>query len=134
MRISLLSSQNTSSNNAISIILALWCLILLLAPDGAMALRKQASSKVYATMTDTQFGGCMALIDMPDELFCPTNSAGQGWVTFGCTGEFGSINTANEAFRQAQLAMVGKDKLSVVVDDERTIANQCYAYRTIYSP
>ena len=127
-------SSTSTSNNIASIILALSCLFLLLAPCIAHGTAKQVTSKIYATMTDERFGGCMALIDMPFELACPTNRSSQGWVTFGCTGQFGSINTANEAFRQAQLAMVGKDKLTVVVDDEQSQAGQCYAYRTIYSP
>ena len=118
----------------VSIITALFALILLLAPNGAIATTQQVRTNIYATMTDERFGGCMAQINMPYTLDCPATNEGKGWVTFGCTGELGSIYTAKDAFKQAQLAMIGDQELTLVVTDSKKLGNQCYASRTIYTP
>ena len=125
---------NTLLDEHVSIITALFALILLLAPNGAIATTQQVRSDIYATMTDDRFGGCMAQIDMPYTLDCPATAEGRGWVTFGCTGELGSIYTAKDAFKQAQLSMIANQQLTLVVTDSKKLGDQCYASRTIYSP
>ena len=124
---------NISHDECVSIITALFALILLLAPNGAIATTQQVRSDIYATMTDERFGGCMAQIKVPYQLNCPTDVNGRSWVTFGCTGQFGDTWTAREAFKQSQLAMLDDKPLTLVVTDTKKLGNQCYASRTIYS-
>lgn len=114
-----------------SIALALACLFLLLAPSVALGAKRQISTPIHATMTDETYGGCAAYVTMPTSLDCNTQDNGRAWVTFGCTGQFGSISTANKAFEQAQVAMFEGGKLTMVIDDQKKQANVCFAYRTI---
>ena len=114
-----------------SITLALACLFLLLAPSVALGAKRQVSSPIYATMTDELYGGCAVYIEIPTNLNCPVQSNGRGWVTFGCTGQFGSIGTASKAFEQAQVAMLEGSNLIMVIDDQQKQAGTCFAYRTI---
>ena len=114
-----------------SIALAIACLFLLLAPSVALGAKRQVSSPIFATMTDEKYGGCAAYIKMPTYLNCPAQDNERGWVTFGCTGQFGSIGTAAKAFEQAQVAMLDGSNLIMVIDDQRKQAGTCYAYRTI---
>jgi hypothetical protein len=125
---------NISQDEQVSIITALFALILLLAPGGAIATTQQVRTNIYATMTDERFGGCMAQIKVPYQLNCPTDVNGRSWVTFGCTGQLGDSWTAREAFKQAQLALLDDKQLTLVVTDTKKLGNQCYASRTIYTP
>ena len=123
---------NISLDEHVSIITALFALILLLAPDGAYGLSKQVRSPVYGILTGNGYNGCMVKIgQMPYNtgLDCPNEST--NWVTLDCEGEWMHTLDAANNFKTAQLALALDQRITVTIDDRFKAGKYCLAKQII---
>ncbi len=104
---------------------------LLLAP--ALATADVARLEAYVTRTQIsdagRWGGCMAMLDREvaeTGLDCPLR-----WVSFSCTGDFTSQNTAYRMMETAQIAQLSNQFVSLYVDDSKKHNGICYANRIV---
>jgi hypothetical protein len=91
------------------------------------------TTNITRTLSDEQYyGGCMAEVDTnlgSAGLACSSN-----WVSFSCTGDFTTSDTAHRAFDMAQIALVSGARTRVYVDDSRKHNGACFAYRLFLYP
>lgn len=74
-----------------------------------------------------RWGECMALLDRAinqSGIDCP----GQ-WVSFSCSGDFNTKDSAYKMFDTAQMAMALDLPVLVIADDQRKHSGWCYANR-----
>ncbi len=91
-----------------------------------------AKDKVTAYVTqvttdDKNYGQCMAKLSVPiadSGLDCPKSN-----VSFSCSGDFNSKDTAYHKFEIAQISLALDKKVIVYVDDTKKHNGYCYAYR-----
>lgn len=106
-------------------------LVLLVGISGSNALAETSSYKAKVVQTQTHsrnFGGCMAKLQPGPETLGGV-SCKAGWVTFSCTGDFGTKSSGQNSLSQAQLAMIRDKPVFVVVDDGFKHNGYCYAPR-----
>jgi hypothetical protein len=107
---------------------AVGCVLVLLLPMLATASTGWVVGTVNRTLSDSlNFGGCMAQLSVPPVsagLDCKGN-----WVTFSCTGELGPRDAANRSFETAQIALVSRANVAVLVNDAKKHNGYCFATR-----
>lgn len=86
-------------------------------------------AKVLQVQTHSRnFGGCMAKLQ-PGPQTVAGVSCKAGWVSFSCSGDYGTKSEGKYAFDVAQLAMIRNKNVFVVVDDGYKHNGYCYAPR-----
>lgn len=108
--------------------------LLVLLPSISHSTTSQIRSKVYGTLTGTDYNQCMVQVDQfpaDSGLSCPDNSD-RVWLTFDCKGQWLPKSVADSNFKQAQVAMLAGSKLSILVDDARKSQGWCLATRVIH--
>lgn len=135
MKRSVMSSTSTS-NDTLSITLALSCLFIILftglfAPPAASTLREYRTD-VLRVLSGEAYGSCMIFVNaMHNSLDCPKGGQQGWWVSLDCDGKYGSTINARESLDQATLSMLMERKLSVRIDDREKIDGYCVAQQTI---
>lgn len=74
--------------------------------------------------SDTNLGGCMAMLSVPVGTGCSGN-----WVTFSCSGDFADKDRAYRMLDMAQMAYSLNKRISVYVDNARRHNGFCFASR-----
>ena len=86
----------------------------------------RVDGRVQASLVDdTNFGGCMVLLDTQ----ATGNNCTTSWVSFSCTGDFNSPATGFKKYDTAVLGQFTGNRIAVFVDDARKHNGHCYAIR-----
>ena len=100
-----------------------------LACGNTLADTKSYKANVLQIQTHSRnFGGCMAKLQPGPETLSGI-SCKAGWVSFSCSGDFGTKSEGQNAFDAATLAMIRSKPVFVVVDDGYKHNGYCYSPR-----
>jgi hypothetical protein len=106
--------------------------LLLLLPTTAHSATKAVRSPVYGILTGDNYSGCMVQIgEIPTDsgLDCPIKS--RTWVTLDCHGRRMEQSAAANNLRQAQIAILTKDQITITIDDSYKASGWCLGKQII---
>jgi hypothetical protein len=101
-------------------------------PSGANGAASTVRSEVYGVLTGDNYGGCMVQIGrIPVDagLDCPDKA--RTWVTLDCDGSFGTTGDASNNLRMAQVALLAKTPISILIDDSYQVGGWCVGRQII---
>lgn len=104
----------------------------MIAPVGAHAATKAVRSPVYGILTGDNYSGCMVQIGrIPTDsgLNCPDKD--RTWVTLDCAGNRMARSEADRNLRQAQMAILSKDPITITIDDSFKASGWCLGKQVI---
>lgn len=78
-------------------------------------------------MSETDYGGCMVLIDQNVQDVLPACRA--NWVSLSCDGSYLSSNVSKRLLESVQIAYALNQRAIVYVDDSRRVNGYCLGYR-----
>lgn len=83
-------------------------------------------ARVVRTLVDSEFyGGCMMQVDVA----LPLPNCRNYWLSFSCTGDFNPPEVGYRKLDAAQLALVTKTPVSVIMEDNKLHNGFCFARR-----
>ena len=115
-----------------SAIIATLGALLLLLPTTAHSATKAVRSPVYGILTGDNYSGCMVQIgEIPADagLDCPIKS--RTWLTLDCHGNRMEQSEAANNLRQAQIAILTKDQITITIDDSYKASGWCLGKQII---
>lgn len=135
-----MSAKHSRSNRArlkaaeiASLAIAFAALVaLLIHSSDAHGAQKAIRSSVYGILTGSSYAGCMVQIGtIPSTagLNCPVQD--RSWITLDCDGNWIRRSTASNNLRQAQMAILTGDKVTLTIDDSKKAGGYCLGRQVI---
>ena len=87
---------------------------------------------MYGVLTGDRYSGCMMQIGrIPADSGLNCGDSDRTWITLDCSGKRMARSDADRNLRQAQTALLTRDKVTVTVDDSFRAENFCLGKQII---